>query len=61
MIFTVNAATHKGLNDMMKNHSVNFVPLIDVGVSTRDSIAMQKGKQLDIFLHPPQGGEYYTG
>ena len=46
MIFTVNKNTHgkNSLNEMMSRHGVHFVPLIDVGVATRDSIAMQSGK-----------------
>jgi alpha-glucosidase (family GH31 glycosyl hydrolase) len=38
MIFTVNPLTHGGnsLNKMMKDYEVHFVPLLDVGVSTRD-------------------------
>jgi hypothetical protein len=44
MIFTVNSFTHQGLNEMMKRHNVHFVPLIDAGVSIKDSVAMQKGK-----------------
>jgi hypothetical protein len=46
MIFTVNQNTHgkNSLNEMMFNHEVHFVPLIDVGVATRDSIAMKSGK-----------------
>ena len=44
MIFTVNPFTHQGLNEMMKRHEIHFVPLVDVGVSTKDSVAMQKGK-----------------
>jgi hypothetical protein len=56
MIFTVNHNTHgkNALNEMMSKHDVHFIPLIDVGVATRDSIAMQKGRELDIFLHNPR-------
>lgn len=44
MIFTVNPSTHKNLNDIMRKHDVHFVPLLDVGVSIKDSVAMDKGK-----------------
>lgn len=64
MIFTVNPITHGGnsLNNMMKNHQVSFIPLMDVGVSTKDSIAMQVGTDLDIYLrNPKRMNEYYNG
>ena len=64
MIFTVSAQTHGGgrLNKLMKTHQVRFVPLIDVGVCTRDQNAMQMGKELDAFLKQAHNGQgYYTG
>lgn len=64
MIFTVSPFTHGGnsLNDMMKKHSVSFVPLMDVGVSTKDTIAMQSGSNLDVYLRNPRKlNEYYNG
>ena len=64
MIFTVNPFTHggKSLNNMMKKHQVSFVPLMDVGVSTKDTISMQSGSHLDIYLrNPKRMNEYYNG
>ena len=53
MIFTVNPATHSGLNDLMKDHRVHFVPLLDVGISINDKIAMNFGKSSQAFLKHP--------
>jgi len=64
MIFTVNPYTHGGnsLNDMMKQHEVSFVPLIDVGVAIGDSVARELGKEMNVFLrHPKQSTELYVG
>lgn len=56
MIFTVNPHTHGGgrLNKIMKTHEVHFVPLIDAGVSLKDSNAINMGKELDVFLKQPR-------
>ena len=63
-IFTVNPQTHGGnsLNNMMESHEVHFVPLIDVGVALGDSIAMQLGQEMQVYLRSPrQGSGYYVG
>ena len=55
MIFTVNSATHgKGaINQLMKDHDVHFIPLLDAGVCIHDEVAMKLGKELDVFLKSP--------
>jgi alpha-glucosidase (family GH31 glycosyl hydrolase) len=64
MIFTVNSRTHGNnqLNNLMKNHEVNFVPLLDAGVAIGDQTATKLGTELDVFLKAPnKNNVYYVG
>ena len=60
MIFTVNTVTHGGkINKIIKDHSIHFVPLLDVGVSVNDKNAMEMGKRLDVFFRDYRNPKVY--
>jgi len=44
---------------LLIDESIHFVPLIDVGVSVNDRVAMDSGKELNVFLK--KDGNVYTG
>lgn len=52
MIFTINEYTHPSanFNKLLQKEKLHFVPLIDVGVSINDYIAINKGKSDNVFL-----------
>jgi len=62
MIFTVSPSTHGGgrINKLLKKHEARFVPLIDAGVCIKDNIAVNMGKDLDVFLKKPHSNDYYV-
>ena len=64
MIFTVNEETHpsREINALIKDQNLHFVPLLDVGVAIHDSEAVNRGKELNVFLRDYRNErEYYTG
>lgn len=55
-IFTINEYTHPAakLNEMVRTEKIHFVPLLDVGIATRDDPAVKLGTQMDVFFKSPR-------
>ena len=55
-IFTVDERNYppSKMKDLMKNKQIHYIPLIDVGVSMEDKVAMSKGIADNVFLKNPR-------
>jgi alpha-glucosidase (family GH31 glycosyl hydrolase) len=60
-IFTVDEISYppEDLNELMKAYNLRLVPLLDVGIATKDSQPVKLGKNMNIFLRSPSPLEYY--
>ena len=61
-IFTVdrNAYAPEKVRKLLNSKNLHYIPLIDVGVSTADQVAMNKGKEMNVFLKDSAEGQKYN-
>ena len=60
-IFSVDEISYppEDLKALMKEYKIRLVPLLDVGVATKDKQLVKKGKDMRVFLRSPLTSEYY--
>lgn len=51
-IFTVDTVNYppRKMRELMSNKNIHYIPLIDVGVSTADHVAINHGSSMGVFF-----------